>query len=149
MTTHARPTTRRDALAKLQARRQFIRGATVGSTVLALGGLGRLGALEGEAGAGAKRADGRPRIPPGQRTLTALRPMGGEPGDPSRGGFRLRIHGEVEKPFELDFRGLLALPQTKARCDVHCVTGWSLLDASFEGVQLATLAKRAGLKATA
>lgn len=138
-----------DALARLRSRRAFIRNATVGSTIAVLGGVARLGALEGHAWAGEKRADGRPRLPPGQRPLTALRPMGGQPGDASRGGFRLRIHGEVDKPFEIDFRELLAMPQSKVSCDVHCVTGWSLLGASFEGVKIEALAKRAGVKATA
>ena len=29
-------------------------------------------------------------------------------------------------------------------CDVHCVTGWSLLDSHWSGVRLATIINRAG-----
>ena len=97
----------------------------------------------------AKRPSGQPRLPPGQRLLTSLKPMGGEPGDPSRSKFKLRVHGEVERPFELDFRQLLRLRQVKQPLDVHCVTGWSMFDGLFEGVRLKTLADKAGVKASA
>ncbi len=72
--------------------------------------------------------------------------MGGEPGDPSPSGFRLRVHGEVDSPFEVDFAGLLAMPQVQASCDVHCVTGWTVLDSHWTGVQVAHLAKLAKVK---
>lgn len=94
----------------------------------------------------AKRPDGQPRLPPGQRLLTALKPMGGEPGDASRSKFKLRVHGEVERPFEIGFRELLAMPQARLALDVHCVTGWSMFDAQFEGVRIKTLADKAGIK---
>jgi DMSO/TMAO reductase YedYZ molybdopterin-dependent catalytic subunit len=88
-------------------------------------------------------------VPPHQRVLTALRPMGGEAGNPSPASFRLKVHGEVEQPFELDFAGLLKLPQTEQTCDVHCVTGWSCLDVRWLGVRIADLAERAQVKSTA
>lgn len=72
--------------------------------------------------------------------------MGGEPGDPSPGAFRLRVHGLVERELQLDFAGLLALPQVTLALDVHCVTGWSVLGAEWTGVRLADLAARAGVK---
>src|SRR5207247_2224685 len=87
--------------------------------------------------------DGRPRLPPGQRVIEALRDMGGSPGDPSPSAYRLRVYGEVQKPFELDYAGLLKLPQVAQTCDVHCVTAWSLFDAHWTGVQVAHLAKMA------
>ncbi len=66
--------------------------------------------------------------------------MGGEEGDPSPGGFRLQVHGEVDSPFTLDFAALLAMPQIEQDCDVHCVTKWTVLDAHFTGVRVADLA---------
>lgn len=72
--------------------------------------------------------------------------MGGSPGSPSPGKFRLRVHGEVEKPFTLDFAGLLKMPQANLALDVHCVTGWSVLGAKWKGVRVRDLAKRAKLK---
>src|SRR5882757_4073015 len=107
-------------LERALARRRFIQGAGAGTVILALGGTYVLSdELTREAQA-QTRADGRPRLPPGQRVIQALRPMGGEPGDPSPGAYRLRVHGAVESPFELSFAELLALPQTELSLDVHC-----------------------------
>jgi DMSO/TMAO reductase YedYZ molybdopterin-dependent catalytic subunit len=95
------------------------------------------------------RSDGRQRLPPGQSVIRALRPMGGSPGDPSPGAFRLRVHGEVKKELVLDFAQLLALPQVEQTCDVHCVTTWSLLGVHWKGVRVSHLANLAGVKANA
>lgn len=136
-------------LEKSLARRRFIQSAGAGTAILALGGVYVLSDdLTREAQA-QTRADGRPRLPPGQRVIQALRPMGGEPGDPSPGAYRLRVHGEVEAPFELSFADLLAVPQTELSLDVHCVTTWSVLGALFKGVRVADLAERARVKKTA
>jgi DMSO/TMAO reductase YedYZ molybdopterin-dependent catalytic subunit len=75
--------------------------------------------------------------------------MGGVPGDPSPGAFRLRVHGEVEHELELTFAELLALPQTEQLSDVHCVTTWSLFDVRVKGVRVSELARRAGVKPSA
>ena len=42
--------------------------------------------------------------------------------------------------------GLLAMKQVEKEADVHCVTGWSMLGGLWRGVQVKTLAERAGLK---
>lgn len=83
-----------------------------------------------------------PRLPPGQTERNTLKPMGGMPGDPSRDNFKLTIHGEVEEPLELSFRDLLEFTQIEQTCDVHCVTGWSLLGAIWSGVRVADIAER-------
>jgi DMSO/TMAO reductase YedYZ molybdopterin-dependent catalytic subunit len=95
------------------------------------------------------RPDGRPRLPPGQRLVKALQPMGGEEGDPDPAAFHLRVHGAVRRRLDLNYADLLALPQTDQICDVHCVTSWSLLDGRWQGVQLAHLAERAGVRGSA
>jgi DMSO/TMAO reductase YedYZ molybdopterin-dependent catalytic subunit len=145
-----RPSAPLPAVRRLIDRRAFIRRATAGTIVSCFAGLGALAddALMREARA-EKRSDGRERVPPGQRVITALKPMGGEEGDASRAGFRLKIHGEVDTPFTIDFRELLAMPQVEQALDVHCVTGWTVLGASLRGVRIADLAARAGVKATA
>jgi DMSO/TMAO reductase YedYZ molybdopterin-dependent catalytic subunit len=136
-------------LEKTLARRRFIQSAGAGTVILALGGVYVLSdALTREARA-QTRPDGRPRLPPGQRVIEALRPMGGEPGDPSPSAYRLRVHGEVEAPFELSFSELLGQPQTELALDVHCVTTWSVLGAKFKGVRVSDLADRAKLKKSA
>ncbi len=132
-------------------RRGFISRAASGTVIAAMGG-GLFYALSDRLTREARAMsldDGRPRLPPGQRALEALRPMGGTPGSPSVSDFRLKIHGEVERPFELDWGGLLAQPQAELELDVHCVTGWSLLGAAWKGVRIKDLAAAAGLKAGA
>jgi DMSO/TMAO reductase YedYZ molybdopterin-dependent catalytic subunit len=129
-------------------RRSFISRAASGTVIAAMGG-GMFYALSDRLTREARAMsldDGRPRLPPGQRAIEALRPMGGTPGSPSVGDFRLKIHGEVERPFELDWAGLLAQPQAELELDVHCVTGWSLLAAAWKGVRIKDLAAAAGLK---
>ena len=132
-------------------RRQFVKSALAGSAFMALGGaLVRLAGDDVSKQARAEvRADGRTRLPPGQRVLQALRPMGGDEGDGDVRTFKLRVHGLVKAPFEVDYAGLLALPQVQKEADVHCVTGWSLLDGVWKGVQIATLAEKAQVKSEA
>ncbi|MFO0750398.1 MAG: molybdopterin-dependent oxidoreductase [Myxococcota bacterium] len=138
-----------DAVSVLMERRSFLQKAVTGTTIVALGGF--LWKVAGDdltrAARAETRPDGRPRLPPGQRVLEKLKPMGGEPGDPLPRNFRLKVHGNVATPFELDFRQLVAMPEAKeAVADVHCVTGWSCLGARWRGVPIAALAKRAGVK---
>ena len=129
------------------ARREFIRNAASGTVVAGLcGGLYAISdSLTSEAQA-MMRADGRPRVPPGQRVIESLKPMGGSPGDPAASKFKLKVHGEVDSPFEIDFKELVAMDNTVLRADVHCVTGWSVLAAKWRGIKVKALAKRAGLK---
>jgi DMSO/TMAO reductase YedYZ molybdopterin-dependent catalytic subunit len=132
-------------------RRTFLKQLATGSVIVAFGG-GLFEVLGDDTTRKARaqtRSDGRPRLPPGQKVIRALRPMGGSPGDPSPGALRLRVHGEVEKELVLDFAQLLALPQVDQHSDVHCVTTWSMLDVRWRGVQVAHLARLAGVKSSA
>lgn len=136
-------------LERSMERRLFLKTAAAGTLVVALGGGTYVLAAENDPRAKQLRPDGRIRLPPGQRLLDALKPMGGDAGDPNPGAFRLRVHGEVDAPLDLDFAALTALPQTEQTCDVHCVTGWSMLDSKWTGVQIAHLAKLAKVRDTA
>lgn len=129
-------------------RRDFIKRAAVGTTFVAVGGaLVRIASDDLTRAARAEtRSDGRKRLPPGQRVLEYLRPMGGDPSDGDVKTFKLKVHGLVKKPFEVDYKGLLALPQVTKEADVHCVTGWSMLAGQWKGVQIAMLAEKAGMK---
>jgi DMSO/TMAO reductase YedYZ molybdopterin-dependent catalytic subunit len=135
-------------VARTWQRRNFIKSAAAGATLMALGGaLVRVAASDLVRQARAEaRPDGRPRLPPGQRVLEFLRPMGGDEGDGDPRKFRLRVHGLVGKPFELDYAALLKLPQVTKRADVHCVTGWTMLDGEWKGVQIKKLAELAEVK---
>ena len=139
------------ALDRLQARRRFIQNAVSGTAIVVFGG--GLWALADDSLTREARAqslpDGRPRLPPGQRVIERLKPMGGQEGDPDPAAFRLRVHGEVDHPFDLDFASLLRLPQVDQRADVHCVTGWSALGVAWRGVRVAHLAETAGLRRSA
>lgn len=128
-------------------RRQFVKSAAVGTALVALGGA--IARIVGDDLAREARADGRPRLPPGQRKLDALRPMGGDEGDGDVRAFRLKVHGAVKAPFEIDYAGLLKLPQVEQEADVHCVTGWSLIGGLWKGVPITTLAEKAGVKGDA
>jgi DMSO/TMAO reductase YedYZ molybdopterin-dependent catalytic subunit len=136
------------ALEALRSRRRFVRDAAIGSTIVALGGL-YVFADAAEGGEVEKRPDGRPRVPPGQRLLKALKPMGGEPGSALRQDFRLSLSGEVEHPLVLDFAQLSALGVVELPLDVHCVTGWSVLGARFKGVRVSELAAKVQPKPSA
>jgi DMSO/TMAO reductase YedYZ molybdopterin-dependent catalytic subunit len=138
-------------LQKSWNRRQFVKSAAAGTALMALGGaLVRLAGADLTREARAeKRDDGKNRLPPGQRTLDKLRPMGGEEGDSDIRNFKLRVHGLVKSPFEIDYAGLLKLPVVEKEVDVHCVTGWSLIGGLWKGVQIATLAEKAEVKSEA
>lgn len=127
-------------------RRRVLKALAAGAVVTALGGGTYVVAAADDPRGRALRPDGRSRLPPGQRILDALRPMGGDPGDPNPAAFRLRVHGEVDNPLEIDFAGLLAMPQVDQTCDVHCVTGWTVLDSKWRGVQVAHLARVAKVR---
>lgn len=134
------------------ARRRFLKGAlATGTIVVALGGTTYVCASEEEErkARATKRPDGRPRLPPGQYLLSRIRPMGGVEGDPSPGAYKLKVYGEVDAPFTIDFRELLAMPQVDQVCDVHCVTKWTVLDAKWTGVKVAELAARAKVRPSA
>ncbi|HUJ61774.1 MAG TPA: molybdopterin-dependent oxidoreductase [Kofleriaceae bacterium] len=124
-------------------RRNFIKTCAAGTALMALGGaLVRIAADDMTRLARAeKRPDGRSRLPPGQRPLDALRPMGGDEGDGDVRSFRLDVHGLVKNPFVIDYAALLKFPQVTKEADVHCVTGWSLLGGQWKGVQITALAE--------
>ncbi len=136
------------ALARLESRRRFLEGAAAGTVLVAFGGL-YVVLDPRRAHADEKRADGRARVPPGQKVIEKLRPMGGQAwkGRPSE--WRLKVHGEVEAPYELTLAELLALPQAEKSLDVHCVTTWTVLGAKWKGVSVRSLAEKAKVKKTA
>jgi len=95
------------------------------------------------------RPDGRPRIPPGQHAVKALPNMGGGQRDENVPDWRLQITGEVEKPMTLMISDLMALKQIDLICDVHCVTGWTLLDSRWRGIQMQTIMNLVKVKKSA
>ena len=131
-------------------RRDFM--AAAGGTLVSIGLPGvfvKLMDSENRALAAELRPDGRPRIPPGQHAVKALPNMGGTRGTKTISDWRLEIGGEVENPRTLKLADLLDLRQINLTCDVHCVTGWTLLDSLWRGIPLTTVIDLVKVKASA
>lgn len=75
------------------------------------------------------------RLPPGQ-VLTERFPIlhEGEVPRYDMESWTLRLFGEVEEEKVFTYADLMALPQTKLLCDIHCVTRWSRFDNEWEGI---------------
>jgi DMSO/TMAO reductase YedYZ molybdopterin-dependent catalytic subunit len=92
-------------------------------------------------GSGPTNRHGMPRIPRNQNAKDDLLPMDiGEEPQISHERWRLVVDGAVENTLALSWDDFLALPQVEQVSDFHCVTGWSVLDLSWKGVRLETVA---------
>ncbi len=82
------------------------------------------------------------RVPPGQ-VVTQGFPVLYAGSIPSiqKENWKLRIHGEVSNPITLSYQDLLALDHTTQTNDIHCVTSWSKLDTTWEGIKFNDLMK--------
>ena len=84
------------------------------------------------------------RVPPGQRLVKSwpvlhfgsIPRFDGEHWD-------VEVSGLVEEPFTLSYQELLDLPRVTVDADMHCVTGWTTLDNTWEGVSFRTIVERA------
>lgn len=80
------------------------------------------------------------RLPPGQ-TVTVKFPVlhyGPVPEfDPATWDFR--IWGEVVEPRRVNWEEFNQLPRVSLKMDIHCVTGWSKFDTTWEGVSVGRL----------
>ena len=56
--------------------------------------------------------------------------------------WRFRVFGLVEEELELDWKEFLALPQVTLAADFHCVTQWSRLDNTWQGIPFSEVMKR-------
>lgn len=135
---------------KKLTRREFM--AAAGGTVVSIGMPGtfiKLLDAENSAYAARLRPDGRPRIPPGQHAVKTLSDMGGTSGSADIGKWKLQLSGEVKKPTTLSLQQFMALKQVDLTCDVHCVTGWTLLDSRWRGVAMKTIMELVAVKPSA
>jgi DMSO/TMAO reductase YedYZ molybdopterin-dependent catalytic subunit len=60
-----------------------------------------------------------------------------------------RVFGEVEAPFTLTWDQFKALPRKSVHTDIHCVTRWSKLDTTWEGVPIQEVMRLAQLRPAA
>ena len=80
------------------------------------------------------------RVPPGQFVTRKFPVLSYGPTPKIElDSWRLRLFGLVEKELELDWERFKALPWSTVDADFHCVTQWSALDNSWEGVLLSDL----------
>jgi DMSO/TMAO reductase YedYZ molybdopterin-dependent catalytic subunit len=63
--------------------------------------------------------------------------------------WRLKIGGMVDKPMELSYDELRALPQVSQVSTFHCVTGWTVTGVHWRGVRFKDLLAAAGPQAGA
>jgi DMSO/TMAO reductase YedYZ molybdopterin-dependent catalytic subunit len=87
------------------------------------------------------------RLPPGQY-LTEKWPVlhAGSVPRMDTSTWSLSLTGLVEQPVVLSYEQFKALPRKTLTRDIHCVTRWSLLDSTWEGVAVADVMKLIGLK---
>jgi DMSO/TMAO reductase YedYZ molybdopterin-dependent catalytic subunit len=80
------------------------------------------------------------RLPPGQ-SLTRIFPVlhVGLAPQVDLADWRFRVWGEVEEERSWNWDEFDQLPQTTVTLDLHCVTRWSMLDTTWEGVSLGML----------
>lgn len=84
------------------------------------------------------------RLPPGQfpaRRLPVLH-HGNVPGFDSA-TWNFRISGLVAQPLDFTWQTFHELPTTTVTADMHCVTRWSKLDNTWEGVPFREILRRA------
>ena len=90
------------------------------------------------------------RLPPGQ-FLTERWPVlhaGVVPSfDPAT--WQFRVFGLVERELRYSWEEFLGLPRTTVGGDLHCVSRWSKLDNTWEGVAAREVIERAGVRAKA
>ena len=56
--------------------------------------------------------------------------------------WQFRVFGLVEKELELDWKSFLGMDKKTVNADFHCVTQWSRLDNTWEGVAFSALMER-------
>src|ERR1700693_3900447 len=94
---------------------------------------------------GRRRDDApRNRVPPGQHVTDDFPVLsaGPTPHTPLEQWTFSILNGDARKTWS--WEEFLALPSETVTVDVHCVTRWSKLDTSWEGVSVDTLLDEAG-----
>lgn len=90
------------------------------------------------------------RLPPGQaltRKFPVLHYGPIPPFDPAT--WTLRVFGEVEAEKQWTWAEFIQLPTVTITADIHCVTGWSKFDTTWEGPRFRDLLQLFTLKPTA
>ena len=90
------------------------------------------------------------RIPPGQYQTTKFPVLHyGSVPKTDLATWDFKVFGLVDSPFQLTWAEFKALPRRTVETDIHCVTRWSKLDTTWEGVPIQAILEAAQLKPTA
>ena len=97
-------------------------------------------------GFGSRRAGRDPRLPPGQYDTGATWPVLTAEVTPNLDvmTWSFSTEGLVERPTRWSWAEIRDLPSSSYEGDIHCVTTWSKLGMSFEGVSVDTLLDASG-----
>ncbi len=89
------------------------------------------------------------RLPPGQYLVEGFPVMSAGPTPHTAiEEWTFSIIGEIAEPKSWDWGQFRALPSEEIHADIHCVTKWSKLDTSWEGISVDTLMEGADYAAT-
>jgi DMSO/TMAO reductase YedYZ molybdopterin-dependent catalytic subunit len=88
------------------------------------------------------------RTPPGQRLTDGFPVLhhGDVPHYRDLNKWDLKIFGQVEQEVDISYEEFMKLPRREFGNDIHCVTTWSKLDNTWEGIPVATIMERVKLK---
>lgn len=90
------------------------------------------------------------RIPPGQYRTEKFPVLHyGSVPRTDLGTWQFRVYGVVDAPFSLTWDEFQALPRKTVSTDIHCVTRWSKLDTTWQGVAIQTILEMAQVRPTA
>jgi DMSO/TMAO reductase YedYZ molybdopterin-dependent catalytic subunit len=121
------------------SRRKFIRYGVASAILASLGSASAYFLLRRH-----EQTAGTSSLPPGQsevQTLEVLQ-VDGVP-DIGLDKWAFEVSGEVENPFKLNWNQFMQLPKTVSVSEFDCVTGWTKLHNTWEGVRFGEVAKLA------
>ena len=136
----------------METTEEQVQGTPIGRrVVLGMLGLGTAGILFGKAVQDRLSTVLSPNVaallPSGGRfriyTVTGFLPR------KSTADYRFSLGGMVDRPLDLGFADLTAMPATALTRDFQCVTGWRVPDVAWKGVKLGELLDAAGVQSGA
>ena len=87
------------------------------------------------------------RIPPGQYRTEKFPVLHyGSTPNTDLASWDFKVFGEVDSPFTLTWAEFKSLPRKMVGTDIHCVTRWTKLDTSWEGVPIQEILERAQVR---
>ena len=98
-------------------------------------------------GSGPRNRHGMPQLPVGQHEVKNWPVLDlGEQPEIALDAWKLEVGGLVDNPFTLTWEQFKQLPRKQVGTDIHCVTRWSKLDTTWEGVPIQHVLELAQLR---